>query len=55
METNSVIRHVLQLAAGALVTKGYIDAGIAEALVGAALSVGAAVWYWWDAKRKAAQ
>lgn len=40
------VRHALQLGAGFLVAKGYIDGGVAEAVVGALVSIGTAVWFW---------
>jgi hypothetical protein len=44
-----VIRHFLGLAAGALVTKGYLDADTAQTAVGA---VGALVTIGWSAWEK---
>lgn len=40
-----VLRHVLQLAAGVLVTRGVLDGGSAEALVGGGLSLASVCWY----------
>jgi hypothetical protein len=39
-----VSRHVLGFVGAVLVTLGYVDAGTAEALVGASVTVGATVW-----------
>ena len=36
---NGIIRHVLTAAGGALTTKGYVDAGELELLVGAAITI----------------
>jgi hypothetical protein len=47
-----VLRHVLQLAAGALVTKGFLDGGSAEALVGGGISFAAVGWYVWGRRAK---
>ena len=47
-----VLRHVLQLVSGALVTRGILDGGSAEALVGGGLSLASVGWYLWDKKRR---
>ena len=41
---NGIIRHVLTAAGGALTTKGYVDAGELELLVGAAITIIGVVW-----------
>ena len=55
MEVMGFVRHALQLGAGFLVAKGYIDGGVAEAVVGAIISVGTAVWFWKTGKKVTAE
>lgn len=40
-----LLRHVLQLAAGVLVARGYLEASAVDAVVGAAVTLGTAGWY----------
>ncbi len=40
-----LLRHVLQLAAGALVARGFIEASMVESVVGGALALTSAGWY----------
>jgi hypothetical protein len=40
-----LLRHVLQLAAGALVARGYLETSMVESTVGGLMAVGAAGWY----------
>jgi hypothetical protein len=40
----SAIRQVMLILGGALVTKGWVDGGTVEAVVGALCSLGASVW-----------
>ncbi len=47
-----LLRHALQLGAGALVTKGVLDGGSAEALVGGGLSLASVGWYLFGKKAK---
>lgn len=42
----SMVRHLLTLGAGVLVTKGTIDQSTAEQLVGAVMTIGVAAWSW---------
>ena len=51
MEIMGFVRHALQLGAGVLVAKGYMDGGVAEAVIGALISVGTAVWFWKTGKK----
>lgn len=44
------LRHLLTVAAGILVTKGYLDAGMAEAFVGILLGIIGAGWSALDKK-----
>lgn len=46
-----VLRHALQLGAGALVTKGVLDGGTAEAAVGGVMSLASVGWYVWGKRR----
>lgn len=39
-----IARHLLTLGGGALVARGYIDAGAAETLVGAGVAIVGVVW-----------
>ncbi len=48
-----VLRHVLQIGAGALVAKGAIDESVAQQLVGLGVSVGTLIWYGWSKKKHA--
>lgn len=48
-----LIRHILTIGGGALVTNGALDATQAETLVGAAMAIFGVAWSVW-AKRKAA-
>lgn len=48
-----LVRHLLTFGGGLLVTKGVVDAGTVEAVVGAAITIGGAVWSVFD-KRKPA-
>lgn len=47
-----LLRHALQLLAGVLVTRGYLDSSMADATVGAAVTLGTAGWYVADRVRK---
>jgi hypothetical protein len=48
------VRMGLQAAAGALVTKGYLDAAAGEALTGGLLSIASVAWWVvWNRKRAA--
>ena len=48
------VRMGLQAGAGALVTKGYLDAAAGEALVGGLLSIASVGWWLvWNRKRVA--
>lgn len=40
-----VLRHIVQLGAGALVARGLLDDGSAELLTGAVVSLGTVGWY----------
>ena len=40
-----LLRHVLQLGAGVLVTRGVLDGGSAEAMIGGGLSLASVGWY----------
>ena len=40
-----LLRHVLQIAGGALIARGYVDSGGMELVSGAVLSVATAGWY----------
>ena len=40
-----LLRHGLQLGAGALVARGYLEASMVESVVGAALTLATAGWY----------
>ena len=47
------VRMGLQAGAGALVTKGVLDASAAEALTGGLMSISSVVWWLvWNKKRK---
>lgn len=48
-----LFRHVLQLGAGYLVAKGYVDADGANALSGAFLGLVTAGWFVWDRRKVA--
>lgn len=45
------VRHVIQLGAGALATRGIIDASMAEILVGLGVSVFTLGWMAWERHR----
>jgi hypothetical protein len=47
-----VARHILGSAGAVLVALGYMDAGTAEMLVGATVTVGATVWSIIDKKQR---
>lgn len=49
--TLALLRHALQVAAGALIARGVMDEGTAEAAVGGVLSLFTVAWYF-VAKRK---
>ncbi len=49
----AVFRHLLQIAAGALVAKGVIDEAVAQQLVGLGVSICTLVWYVWSKKKHA--
>lgn len=40
-----LLRHALQLAAGVLVARGYMDESMTESVVGGALAIGSAAWF----------
>lgn len=40
-----LLRHGLQLIAGMLVARGYIDASMTDGVVGGVLAIGSAGWY----------
>lgn len=40
----SLLRTILQVAGGALVTKGYVDDATMQATIGAILTIGATAW-----------
>jgi len=47
-----LLRIVLQIVAGSLITAGYIRAEDAQTLIGAVLSLGGIAWWaFWDRKR----
>lgn len=48
MEINSVLRHVLQFAAGVLVSRGLLDEGMTELFVGAFVGLATLGWYWYQ-------
>lgn len=49
-----IVRHVLTIAGGALVTNGALDPSQAETLIGAAMAIFGVAWSVW-AKRRAAK
>lgn len=49
-----LIRHALTAGGGVLVAKGYLDAGGAETVVGAIITLIGAVWSVWDKKKNPA-
>ena len=40
-----LLRHALQLAAGFLVARGYMDESMTESVVGGAIAIGSAAWF----------
>lgn len=48
------VRHIVQVGAGALATRGIIDANGVELVVGAAVSAATLVWYLVDRRLKRA-
>lgn len=40
-----LLRHALQLVAGVLVARGYMDSSAVDGVVGGALALGSAGWY----------
>jgi hypothetical protein len=47
-----IARHILTSAGAILVALGYMDAGTAEMLVGATVTVGATIWSIVDKKKR---
>lgn len=47
-----VLRHLLTIAAGALASKGIIDAAAAETLIGAVLAVVGVAWSVYEKRRR---
>ena len=43
-----LLRHILQLGSGYVVTKGILDESSAQTLAGAFLSIGTVAWYAFD-------
>lgn len=49
-EVSAIVRHFLQLGAGMLVTKGVVDGGAAELIIGAGTSIATLAWYFITSK-----
>ena len=47
-----IARHLLTLAGGYLVAKGVLDAGSAETLIGAGVSIAGVAWSVWEKKQR---
>lgn len=52
-EILGIIRHLLTALGGVLVTKGVVDSGTVEAVVGGLLAIGGAVWSVYHKKQTA--
>lgn len=44
-EVSAIVRHFLQLGAGALAAKGVVDGGATELIIGAGMSIATLAWY----------